>query len=157
MPIEGADHTASTHGAAHSNQGCLACWQGLIARQTPGYAIGGLAGGEDKVTFCRVVAQCTAVLPPGKPRYVMGIGCASRQNYLVYASPSLWSDCCSECDNYDHWLLEAIVPHTWHSNSCNIAGSSVRAQRYKICNPQCSIMECRVLGCSASRAGGFAC
>ena len=52
-------------------------WQGLIARQTPGYAIGGLAGGEDKDTFCRVVAQCTAALPPGKPRYVMGIGCVS--------------------------------------------------------------------------------
>jgi len=50
--------------------------QGLIARQTPGYAIGGLAGGEDKETFCRVVSQCTAALPPGKPRYVMGIGCA---------------------------------------------------------------------------------
>ncbi len=54
----------------------LLCRQGLIARQTPGYAIGGLAGGEDKETFCRVVSQCTAALPPGKPRYVMGIGCA---------------------------------------------------------------------------------
>ena len=48
--------------------------QGLIARDTPGYAIGGLAGGEDKRSFVQVVAQCTAALPPGKPRYVMGIG-----------------------------------------------------------------------------------
>lgn len=48
--------------------------QGLIERNTPGYAIGGLAGGEDKRSFVRVVAQCTAALPPGKPRYVMGIG-----------------------------------------------------------------------------------
>ena len=35
------------------------------------YAIGGLAGGEDKDSFWRVVAQCTASLPEDKPRYVM--------------------------------------------------------------------------------------
>jgi queuine tRNA-ribosyltransferase catalytic subunit len=46
----------------------------LVARNTPGYAIGGLAGGEDKGSFVRVVSQCTAGLPEGKPRYVMGIG-----------------------------------------------------------------------------------
>lgn len=48
--------------------------KGLVERQTPGYAIGGLAGGEDKRSFVRVVAQCTAGLPEGKPRYVMGVG-----------------------------------------------------------------------------------
>jgi len=48
--------------------------QGLIERDTPGYAIGGLAGGEDKRSFVKIVAQCAAALPPGKPRYVMGIG-----------------------------------------------------------------------------------
>ena len=35
------------------------------------YAIGGLSGGEDKNSFWRVVAQCTAALPEHKPRYVM--------------------------------------------------------------------------------------
>ena len=49
--------------------------QALIARDTPGYAIGGLVGGEEKSVFVRIVAQCTARLPPGKPRYVMGVGC----------------------------------------------------------------------------------
>eukprot|EP00879_Flechtneria_rotunda_P005893 GHRR01006199.1.p1 GENE.GHRR01006199.1~~GHRR01006199.1.p1 ORF type:complete len:396 (+),score=104.04 GHRR01006199.1:868-2055(+) len=48
--------------------------QQLVARNAPGYAIGGLAGGETKDVFWRVVAQCAAGLPPGKPRYVMGIG-----------------------------------------------------------------------------------
>ena len=46
----------------------------LIARQCPGYAIGGLAGGEDKSDFWRVVEFCTRRLPSNKPRYVMGIG-----------------------------------------------------------------------------------
>ncbi|KAH9690590.1 Queuine tRNA-ribosyltransferase catalytic subunit 1 [Citrus sinensis] len=36
------------------------------------YAIGGLAGGEDKDSFWRVVAQCTAALPEDKPRYGVG-------------------------------------------------------------------------------------
>lgn len=35
------------------------------------YAIGGLSGGEDKDSFWRIVAQCTAALPEDKPRYVM--------------------------------------------------------------------------------------
>ncbi|PHU20349.1 Queuine tRNA-ribosyltransferase [Capsicum chinense] len=32
------------------------------------------SGGEDKDSFWRVVAQCTAALPEHKPRYVMGVG-----------------------------------------------------------------------------------
>ncbi|KAK9804020.1 hypothetical protein WJX73_002483 [Symbiochloris irregularis] len=49
----------------------------MSERSLPGYAIGGLAGGEDKESFCRVVLQCTQPgtgLPADKPRYVMGIG-----------------------------------------------------------------------------------
>ncbi|KAH7440932.1 hypothetical protein KP509_03G016600 [Ceratopteris richardii] len=50
------------------------CVKGMVALDLPGYAIGGLAGGEEKDSFWRVVAQCTAGLPEDKPRYVMGVG-----------------------------------------------------------------------------------
>ncbi|GAB4861301.1 hypothetical protein Ancab_036463 [Ancistrocladus abbreviatus] len=50
------------------------CVKGLVERNLPGYAIGGLSGGESKDSFWRVVAQCTAALPEDKPRYVMGVG-----------------------------------------------------------------------------------
>jgi len=40
----------------------------------PGYAIGGLAGGESKDQFWRVVDQCCKALPDNKPRYLMGVG-----------------------------------------------------------------------------------
>ena len=40
----------------------------------PGYAIGGLAGGESKDEFWRVVDQCCRALPDSKPRYLMGVG-----------------------------------------------------------------------------------
>eukprot|EP01025_Chloroclados_australasicus_P003889 TRINITY_DN10928_c1_g1_i1.p1 TRINITY_DN10928_c1_g1~~TRINITY_DN10928_c1_g1_i1.p1 ORF type:complete len:421 (-),score=55.25 TRINITY_DN10928_c1_g1_i1:536-1798(-) len=46
----------------------------LVERDMPGYAVGGLAGGEDKNSFWKVVSQCTQGLPENKPRYVMGIG-----------------------------------------------------------------------------------
>lgn len=50
------------------------CCKAMIARDTPGIAIGGLSGGEAKEDFCRVVETCTAEFPELKPRYVMGIG-----------------------------------------------------------------------------------
>merc|ERR1719282_2161377 len=49
----------------------------MIKRDLPGYAIGGLSGGEEKHEFWRVVEQCTRPetgLPPNKPRYLMGVG-----------------------------------------------------------------------------------
>jgi len=50
------------------------CLKELIKRDTPGYAIGGLSGGESKDQFWRVVLQCTRSLPKDKPRYLMGVG-----------------------------------------------------------------------------------
>eukprot|EP00753_Platysulcus_tardus_P001170 PLAT1112.1.p1 GENE.PLAT1112.1~~PLAT1112.1.p1 ORF type:complete len:428 (-),score=156.97 PLAT1112.1:326-1564(-) len=50
------------------------CLDGMIERDLPGYAIGGLAGGEDKHSFWTVVDKCTARLPADKPIYLMGVG-----------------------------------------------------------------------------------
>jgi queuine tRNA-ribosyltransferase len=50
------------------------CCRAMVARNTPGIAIGGLSGGEAKADYCRVVHACTSLLPELKPRYVMGIG-----------------------------------------------------------------------------------
>eukprot|EP00429_Kryptoperidinium_foliaceum_P013064 CAMPEP_0176027210 /NCGR_PEP_ID=MMETSP0120_2-20121206/13341_1 /TAXON_ID=160619 /ORGANISM="Kryptoperidinium foliaceum, Strain CCMP 1326" /LENGTH=460 /DNA_ID=CAMNT_0017360415 /DNA_START=30 /DNA_END=1408 /DNA_ORIENTATION=+ len=49
----------------------------MIKRNFPGYAIGGLSGGEAKDLFWRTVEQCTRPgtgLPEDKPRYLMGVG-----------------------------------------------------------------------------------
>ncbi|KAF8441881.1 queuine tRNA-ribosyltransferase [Terfezia claveryi] len=50
------------------------CCEEMVKRGTPGIAIGGLSGGEEKVSYCQVVDTCTGLLPEGKPRYVMGVG-----------------------------------------------------------------------------------
>ena len=48
----------------------------LIKRNTSGYAIGGLSGGEAKDKFWRMVHLSTDILPQNKPRYLMGVGFA---------------------------------------------------------------------------------
>lgn len=50
------------------------CTAQMVARDTPGIAIGGLSGGEAKDEYCKVVQTCTELLPEKKPRYVMGVG-----------------------------------------------------------------------------------
>ena len=54
----------------------LICLDAMIARGTPGYAIGGLSGGESKDEFWKMVHLCTQHLPKDKPRYAMGVGYA---------------------------------------------------------------------------------
>jgi queuine tRNA-ribosyltransferase len=39
------------------------CVKEMVKRDLPGYAIGGLAGGEDKASFWRVVAHVSAQIP----------------------------------------------------------------------------------------------
>ncbi|MCJ1267589.1 hypothetical protein MMC22_007474 [Lobaria immixta] len=50
------------------------CCEEMVRRNTPGIAIGGLSGGEDKESYSAVVDACTNWLPAEKPRYVMGVG-----------------------------------------------------------------------------------
>jgi len=50
------------------------CLEEMTKRDLPGFAIGGLSGGEKKDIFWRIVDQCTEKLPMEKPRYCMGVG-----------------------------------------------------------------------------------
>ena len=50
------------------------CVKALVERDTNGYAIGGLSGGESKIDFVRIVHLCCQRLPKDKPRYLMGVG-----------------------------------------------------------------------------------
>lgn len=52
------------------------CLDSMLKRDPwlPGYAIGGLAGGESKDAFWKVIKHCCDRLPKNKPRYAMGVG-----------------------------------------------------------------------------------
>jgi len=46
----------------------------LVAMDFPGYAIGGLAVGETHAAMIETLALTAAMVPAGKPRYLMGVG-----------------------------------------------------------------------------------
>ena len=48
--------------------------QRLVAMDFEGYAIGGLAVGEPREVTREMIARTLEILPPDKPRYVMGVG-----------------------------------------------------------------------------------
>ena len=51
-----------------------ACVDAVCSFDLPGYAIGGVAVGEDTAAIDRVVAFTAPRMPPEKPRYLMGVG-----------------------------------------------------------------------------------
>ncbi len=46
----------------------------MVKKDVSGYAIGGLAGGEAKADFFKIVRFCCDYLPKDRPRYLMGVG-----------------------------------------------------------------------------------
>ncbi|MBN1541980.1 tRNA guanosine(34) transglycosylase Tgt [candidate division KSB1 bacterium] len=50
------------------------CALELCELDFPGYAIGGLSVGEPKEALYDLTELCAAILPPEKPRYLMGVG-----------------------------------------------------------------------------------
>jgi queuine tRNA-ribosyltransferase len=48
--------------------------EALVAMDFPGYAVGGVSVGEPKDEMLRIMAHTPHLLPPHKPRYLMGVG-----------------------------------------------------------------------------------
>jgi queuine tRNA-ribosyltransferase len=48
--------------------------QALVEMDFPGYAVGGVSVGEPKEEMLRIMAHTPHLLPPDKPRYLMGVG-----------------------------------------------------------------------------------
>ncbi len=55
----------------------------LLPLDLPGLALGGLSVGEPAELMYEVAGYCTERMPPGKPRYVMGVGTPSNLLTLV--------------------------------------------------------------------------
>jgi queuine tRNA-ribosyltransferase len=50
------------------------CAQALLALDFPGYALGGFSVGEPTEAMTAALGPTTALLPAGRPRYLMGVG-----------------------------------------------------------------------------------
>jgi queuine tRNA-ribosyltransferase len=66
--------------------------QALVALDLPGYAIGGVSVGEAPELIHQVVALTTPLLPPEKPRYLMGVGTYREMVRAIAAGMDLF-DC----------------------------------------------------------------
>jgi tRNA-guanine family transglycosylase len=76
------------------------CTAKMVARDTPGIAIGGLSGGEEKESYCKVVQTCTQLLPEKKPRYVMGVVSSLdhvTESHLLMSLGISRRPCCFRC------------------------------------------------------------
>jgi queuine tRNA-ribosyltransferase len=60
-----------------------ACAQALAALRFDGYAIGGVSVGEPEPEMMRAVEMTEPFLPPGQPRYAMGLGTPAQLVELV--------------------------------------------------------------------------
>jgi len=102
------------------------CLEGLVARNLPGYAIGGLSGGEAKDHFWRIVSFCTECLPIQKPRYLMGVGYALDLVTCVALGIDMF-DCVfpSRTARFGNALVRHSYPHSARNTmEATINGSS---------------------------------
>ncbi|ORY89655.1 queuine tRNA-ribosyltransferase [Leucosporidium creatinivorum] len=104
------------------------------AIQIPGYAIGGLSGGEEKTVFWQIVKQCAAKLPEDKPRYCMGIGYG--EDLLVCAALGVdLADCV-----YPTRTARFGVALTFNG-PLNLR-SKIYSEDFSVIDPECSCATC---------------
>ncbi len=116
------------------------CAESLAEMDFPGYGIGGLSVGEPHESMYEMLDETTPVLPPGKPRYLMGVG----------YPPNLVEGVARGVDMFDCVLPTRLgrngTVFTW-TGRMNIK-NSIYERDFSPIDPECSCYACR----TASRA-----
>ena len=68
------------------------CAKEMIKLNLDGYAVGGLAVGEDKNDSQRIIKLMNKILPENKPRYLMGVGEPADLEFAIYNGMDMF-DC----------------------------------------------------------------
>ena len=115
----------------------LRVWHMDAIAQIPcdGYAIGGLAVGEETEVMYRIIDAVEPHMPPDKPRYLMGVGTPSNIIEGVWRGVDFF-DCVMPARNARHGKL-----FTW-SGSLNIKNEKYRLDTSPI-EPGCTCPVCR--------------
>ena len=100
-----------------------------------GYAIGGLAVGEETAVMYRIIEAVEPYMPADKPRYLMGVGTPSNIIEGVWRGVDFF-DCVMPARNARHGKL-----FTW-SGSLNIKNEKYKLDEQPI-DPACSCPVCR--------------
>ena len=101
----------------------------------PGNAIGGLSVGEPEADMYRIADLCCSILPPTKPRYVMGVGTPRNLLELVDRGVDLF-DCVMPTRNARNGMV-----FTWNG-SFHYKAAAVASDERPI-DPACGCATCR--------------
>lgn len=101
----------------------------------PGYAIGGLAVGEDTETMYRIIEAVEPYMPQDKPRYLMGVGTPSNIIEGVARGVDFF-DCVMPARNARHAKV-----FTWNG-SVNLKNAKYEKDMLPI-DPECDCPVCR--------------
>lgn len=107
----------------------------LCGIEFDGYAVGGLSVGEEKAQMYEVMAYCAPLLPPDKPRYVMGIGTPEDLIEGVNSGFDMF-DCVMPTRNARNGMLFTSF------GRLNIKGAAYAEERLPI-DPECDCYVCR--------------
>lgn len=109
--------------------------QQIIPLNCDGYAIGGLAVGEDTQTMYDIIDAVEPYMPTEKPRYLMGVGTPSNLIEAVARGIDFF-DCVMPARNARHGKL-----YTWEG-TLNIKNERHKTDERPI-DPQCGCPVCR--------------
>jgi len=107
----------------------------LVSLDFPGYAIGGLSIGEPKSVTMSMVEATVALLPEGKPRYLMGVG----------SPEDIVESVARGCDIFDSALPTRVARNGalfTRRGRVNI-GNAAYSQREQPADPACNCGTCR--------------
>lgn len=107
----------------------------LIEIDFPGYAVGGLSVGEPKPLMMEMADMTLPLLPPDKPRYVMGVGTPADLVRLVEMGGDMF-DCVMPTRNARNGQLFT------DSGTINIANARFKTDTHPI-DPNCRCYTCR--------------
>jgi queuine tRNA-ribosyltransferase len=108
----------------------------LLELDLPGHSLGGLSVGEPAELMYEVAGFCTALLPPAKPRYVMGVGTPSNLLNLVGLGVDMF-DCVLPTRNARNGTV-----YTW-DGALHYKAARHAKELDKPLDPRCSCYACR--------------
>jgi queuine tRNA-ribosyltransferase len=115
----------------------------LVEMEFDGYAIGGLSVGEPREKTLEMIAEVLPLLPPGKPRYLMGVGYPDEiEQYALMGVDMM--DCVLPTRAARHGLLFTS------EGRLNIKNSRY-AEDQGPPDPACDCMVCRRYSCAYLR------
>jgi queuine tRNA-ribosyltransferase len=108
----------------------------LLPLDLPGHSLGGLSVGEPAEMMYEIADFCTGILPPAKPRYVMGVGTPSNLLNLVGLGVDMF-DCVLPTRNARNGTV-----YTW-DGALHYKAARHAAEIDMPLDPRCGCYTCR--------------